>query len=968
MSELFGDYKRPKAEKKVIEKIIKIYEKSKDLFKNKNYLEALEGLKNSYQLLLDIWDKYPKIIILYLLMKGYFYTEQFDKSKAIIDQLESMLIFIPREKNDVFIKIKSKILVYQLILYYIGDDIDSSIDSIIGMIKYLSNHPFFDLEDKAKFFWHYIKSFLKITGITNSNKFHLLKEGFNSMIVEEVKLTNNNGNDENKNNQNEESKPIKKVNRFMMETYKNFMNSKLRGIIYEVLDKEFYYVKYHKINDKVMMFLHKNINIFVRDNNKERLLELFHTFVVLNKTNLKKEYNMTLDELVFEQKRRIEAFDRIFSNLVGAFNHIFRQYFAEELPNLSKRIRNKSNIKNFKININELKNLIKIRIQSPGKETKINEFDKNIKNKSKKLLFKINLNKKKEKDNNKNNNISNNDDVNIHFIKEISIPPNTEAMDRQILLDNFITRRNLIKKNLMIQYSRNNEVNVNKLKKKKIEYNLHLPNISDKKYSNLNIRTERNRNNIYNTYTTNIYDNRTLSHRNYKVKCLKKKKTESELENSSKLIDKKNDDNFIIRNINNYLITKIIEHFNSAYNIQHEITTEEKIDISLVYPRKKDIYDFNIPNNIHSHGAVSIKGSKTENQDSFFCYNNYFLIKNVTLFGVCDGHGKYGKDVSYYLSILFPSYLYYILLDDNLIERKIDINKKIFKLLKIQESPSDIKSMFLLRYFFNKFEMDFSLLPLITGNQNIFFHQIYESLYYSQKELKERYEIDITNSGTTLCSGLIHGNILYLINVGDSRAILGTYYTRFNKWKTTQLSTDHKPNNPNENKRIIAYKGRVDRFKSQFGEEYGPYRVFGRENDGTYPGLAVSRSIGDEDAKKLGVIFEPEVIKYELKKQDKILVIASDGLWEELSNEEVMDIVGNCYNRDIKCEEAANILIENIAKKVKNNDNNKDESKRTASNSKSKEDENYNDNKEGKKEIKKYLDNITCIVIYLDIK
>ena len=964
MSDLFGDYKRPNAEKKVIEKIIKLYEKSKELFKNKNYLEALEGLQNAYQLLLDIWDKYPKVIILYLLMKGYFYTEQYNKCNTTLEQLESMLEYIPREKTDVFIKIKSKILVYQLILFFISDNIDNSIDSIISMIKYLSNHPTFSLVEKKTFFWHYIKSFLKITGITNSNKFYLLKEGFNTMIVEQVNLNDNNGNkDENKNNQNEESKPVKKVNRFMMETYKTFMNSKLRGIIYEILDKEFYYVKYHKINDKVMMFLHKNINIFVRDNNKERLLELFHTFVVLNKTNLKKEYNMTLDELVFEQKRRIEAFDRIFSNLVGAFNHIFRPYFAEELPNLTKRIRRKSNIKNFKININELKNLIKIRIQSPIKDR---EKEKNKKSK-KKLIFKINLNKKNENNNEKDNISINNTEsnTNFNFIKEISIPPNTEAMDRQILLDNYITRKNLIKKNLMIQYSnRNNEVNVNKLKKKKIEYNLHLPqisNINDKKHLNLNIKTERNHN--YNTYY-NYTDNRTLSHRNYKVKQLTKKKTESELENSSKLIDKNNDDTFIIRNINNYLISKIIEHFTSIYNIQHEITTEEKINLSLAYPRKKDIYDFNISNTLQSYGAVSIKGSKTENQDSYFFYNNYFLIKNLTLFGVCDGHGKYGKNVSNLVSTLFPSYLFYILLDDNMIERKIDINKKLLKLLKIQESPIDIKNMFLLRYFFNKFEMDFSLLPLITGNQNILFHQIYESLYYSQKDLKERYELDITNSGTTLCSGLMHGNILYLINLGDSRAILGTYYTRYNKWKTTQLSTDHKPNNPNENKRIIFYKGRVDRFKNQFGEEYGPYRVFGRDNDGVHPGLAVSRSIGDEDAKKLGVIFEPEVVKYELKKQDKILVIGTDGLWEELSNEEVMNIVGNCYSKDIKSEEAANILIDTIQKKIINND--KDEKK----NSKNKEDENYNNNdrKERNKDIKKYLDNITCIVIYLDIK
>ena len=509
MSDLFGDYKRPNAEKKVIEKIIKIYEKSKALFKNKNYFEALDGLKNAYQLLLDIWDKYPKIIILYLLMKGYFYTKQYYKCQTILDELELMLKYIPREKNDVFLKIKSKILIYQLILYFINDDIDNSVDSIIGVIKYLSNHPTFNLEDKAKFFWNYIKSFLKITGITNSNKFYLLKEGFNSMIVEQVNLKD----DDNKNNQNEEYTPVKKVNRFMMETYKNFMNSKLRSIIYEFLDKEFYYVKYKKTNDKVMTFLHKNINIFVRDNNKERLLELFHTFVVLNKTNLRKEYNMTLDELVFEQKRRIEAFDRIFSNLVGAFNHIFRQYFAEELPNLTKKMRKKSNIKNFKININELKNLIKIRIQSPGKELESHVEEKN-KNKSKKLLFKISTsNKKKEKEKEKNQENSN--DLNYNFIKEIKIPPNTEAMDKQILLDNYINKRNMMRNNFKFQYHKKYGATMSNFKDKKRNiFNLQLPNINDKKYLNVNLKTERN---------DNHNSNKTLSLKKFHSKYLKKK-------------------------------------------------------------------------------------------------------------------------------------------------------------------------------------------------------------------------------------------------------------------------------------------------------------------------------------------------------------------------------------------------------------------------------------------------------------
>ena len=110
------------------------------------------------------------------------------------------------------------------------------------------------------------------------------------------------------------------------------MNSKLRNIIYEALDKEFFEIKYHKKNDKVMVFLHKNMDIFIRDNNKDKLMEIFHTFITLNKMNLKKEYNMSLNQLVYEQKRRIEAFDKIFNNLVGSFNNIFKNDFSMPLP------------------------------------------------------------------------------------------------------------------------------------------------------------------------------------------------------------------------------------------------------------------------------------------------------------------------------------------------------------------------------------------------------------------------------------------------------------------------------------------------------------------------------------------------------------------------------------------------------------------------------------------------------------
>ena len=951
--------------KKIIEKFVKIFQNSKVLFKNKNYLEALEGYKTAYELLTDIWDIYPKIITLYIMMKGYFYTKQYMKVKSIMETIEPMLNYIPKNKFNIFIKIKSKILIYQLILYFIYDDLDNSIDSVMGMIKYLTNQQTFTLEDKAQFFWNYIKSFLKITGITEGNKFLLLKEGYDSMIVEQVSINN----DDPKNN-NEYSTPVKKVNRLMVESYKSFMNSKLRGIIYEVLDKEFFYVKYHKVNDKVMMFLHKNMTIFVRDNNRGKLIEIFHTFLVLNKMNLKKEYHMTLDELVYEQKRRIEVFDRIFSNMVGAFNHIFKQYFADELPNLTKTMkRNNDKINTFRFNINELKNMIKVRIKSPS-----NWEDELLKGKYKKgykinnsLIKNINHKRKEQS-------------LDYNFTKDIKIPPNTEEMDKQILFDNYMTRKNLLNSGIRPKVVKT----LNNYKPIKLfitnnnkNDSFKLPNITTNK-NILETDDEEEEKNFF----------KNIHKKKYRLKLIKKKKKnkDSELASASESLNK--NVSFKLRNINNYLITKILNILLYFYNLYHNINIlpddkSEKEEVITVNIRRKDLFEFNIPNYINSYCAISKKGNQSENQDNYFYYNNFFLLKNIYIFGVLDGHGKYGKDISQLISILYPAYLFYLLLDDDCNERKVDINKTILKLIKIQESPNEIKDMFILRYFFNKLEIDFSTNPFITKNQKILFNQIYEAIYYSHNELKNRYHIDLKNSGTTLCSSIILGNLLYIINLGDSRAILGTYYSRINKWKVTQLSIDHKPNNPNESKRIIYYNGRIDKYKNEFGEEYGPYRVFGKD-DFLYPGLALSRSIGDEDAKKWGVIYEPEIFNYELKENDKIIIIGTDGLWEILSNEEVIEIVGECWNKDIKCEETAEILVDTARKKFINNYKEKKEKKEKNKSKKNnlinkEENENNYDNKSKRKkgvkgdkdkdkEIKKYIDDITCIIIYLDIK
>ena len=102
-------------------------------------------------------------------------------------------------------------------------------------------------------------------------------------------------------------------------------------------------------------------------------------------------------------------------------------------------------------------------------------------------------------------------------------------------------------------------------------------------------------------------------------------------------------------------------------------------------------------------------------------------------------------------------------------------------------------------------------------------------------------------------------------------------------WKITQLSRDHKPQN-SEKKRILATGfGSVDRFEDEKGNKYGPYRVY--DQYGIKGGLAMSRSIGDHELTKSGVIADPEFFEHKIGEEDKILIIASDGIWEYLSNE-----------------------------------------------------------------------------------
>ena len=109
--------------------------------------------------------------------------------------------------------------------------------------------------------------------------------------------------------------------------------------------------------------------------------------------------------------------------------------------------------------------------------------------------------------------------------------------------------------------------------------------------------------------------------------------------------------------------------------------------------------------------------------------------------------------------------------------------------------------------------------------------------------------------------------------------------------KIVPLSNDHKPSMISERNRIEFLGGEI----KQTENKKGPLRIWVKGKE--YPGLAMSRSLGDFVAKDIGVISEPEIIEFEKDKDTLGIIIASDGVWDNLSNERVRDIFIQFYSQ-----------------------------------------------------------------------
>jgi len=175
-----------------------------------------------------------------------------------------------------------------------------------------------------------------------------------------------------------------------------------------------------------------------------------------------------------------------------------------------------------------------------------------------------------------------------------------------------------------------------------------------------------------------------------------------------------------------------------------------------------------------------------------------------------------------------------------------------------------------------------------------------EALLTAEREIIDDVSVDTTLSGSTGVMTLLRGNKLVVANVGDSRAIFGRA-SENGDVVAVDISKDHKPDDDAEQARIQEAGGRVFAIKFDDGID-GPARVWLSYAD--MPGLAMSRSLGDTIAKEAGVVSEPDLFDVEVQADDRFYVVASDGLFEFMSSQEVVDIVAK-HMRPVPDPEAA---------------------------------------------------------------
>jgi len=229
-------------------------------------------------------------------------------------------------------------------------------------------------------------------------------------------------------------------------------------------------------------------------------------------------------------------------------------------------------------------------------------------------------------------------------------------------------------------------------------------------------------------------------------------------------------------------------------------------------------------------GYACKKGLKPEspNQDDFCIFH----IDTTSIYGVFDGHGPYGHDISSFVQVHLP--------------------RQIVQDPNFGEDPEKA------------------------------FASAFPETHRLCAESQAEGRFDCALSGTTATLAMLRDGMLHVAHVGDSRAVLAR--RQGDTLLAEDLTVDHKPTCESERRRIQAAGGQVKRLEGDI-----PYRVF--LSGKMYPGLAMTRSIGDTLGTSAGVTSTPEIKSFRVQSDWRFMLLCSDGIWEFISPQEAVDIV-----------------------------------------------------------------------------
>lgn len=163
-------------------------------------------------------------------------------------------------------------------------------------------------------------------------------------------------------------------------------------------------------------------------------------------------------------------------------------------------------------------------------------------------------------------------------------------------------------------------------------------------------------------------------------------------------------------------------------------------------------------------------------------------------------------------------------------------------------------------------------------------------------EMKQRLLTAI--EGACAITAVVRDRDIFVANTGDSRVVIGQEMPN-SKWKAVQLSDDQNAHNEAEVKRLKdAHPGEVVIFENRVLGSLMPFRTFGDVDfkwEKKYLSGFVTTWMNYETPPYITA--EPVVTHRTIESGDRFLIIGSDGLWERISNEEAVNIVGGAMKK-----------------------------------------------------------------------